>query len=132
MVIVAKRRRIATHLIDKFKLTECRACYLSNLSRSVYHFKPKAKSDEGLRARLKELASQHPKYGYLMLSSLLKSEGLVKNKKQTYRLYCEEKLPVRTKKNGKIHRQRVPLLLPSNVNERWSMDFVSVQLASHR
>lgn len=80
-MIVAKRRQIATHLIDKFKLTERRACYLSNLSRSVYRFKPKAKSDDGLRARLKELVSQYQRYGYLMLHSLLKSEGLVKNKK---------------------------------------------------
>lgn len=131
-MIVAIRRLIATHLIDKFKLTERRACYLSNLSRSVYRFKPKPKSDARLRARLKELASQYPRYGYLMLHNLLKSEGLVKNKKQTYRLYCEEKLQVRTKKRGKIRRQRVPLLLPTRVNERWSMDFVSDQLASHR
>ena len=105
---------------------------LSNLSRSVYRFKPKAKSDDGLRDSLKELAGQYPRYGYLMLHSLLKSDGLVKNKKQTHRLYCEEKLKVRTKKSGKIHRQRVPLLSPSNVNERWSMDFVSAQLGSHR
>jgi len=129
---VAKRRLIATQLINKLKLSERRACYLSNLSRSVYRFKPKPKLDNRLRSRLKELASQYPRYGYLMLHSLLKSEGLVKNKKRTYRLYREEKLQVRTKKRGKIHRQRVPLLLASSVNERWSMNFVSDQLASHR
>lgn len=130
--MVARRRWVATHLIEKFRLTERRACYLSNLSRSVYRFKPKPKLHDALRAGLKELATQYPRYGYLMLHNLLKSERLVKNKKQTYRLYCEEKLQVRTKKRGKIHCQRLPLLFPSGINERWSMDFVSDQLASHR
>jgi len=55
---VAKRRLIATQLINKLKLSERRACYLSNLSRSVYRFKPKPKLDNRLRSRLKELASQ--------------------------------------------------------------------------
>lgn len=57
MDIVAKRLWVATHLIDTSKLAEGRACYLSNLSRIVYRFKPKAKLDDGLRAHTKELAS---------------------------------------------------------------------------
>jgi hypothetical protein len=40
----------------------------------------KPKSDAKLRTDLKELASQYPRYGYLVLHKLLKSEGLVKNK----------------------------------------------------
>ena len=54
------------------------------------------------------------------------------NHKRTYRIYCEEGLQVRTKKRKKIVRPRVPMLVPDAVNPRWSMDFVSDQLANGR
>jgi len=88
--------------------------------------------DEALRARLKELASQYTRYGYLILHSLLKAEGLVLNKKRTYRVYCEERLQVRTKRRKRLIRPRLVMDLPSQVDERWSMDFVSDQLSNGR
>lgn len=39
--------------------------------------------------RLKALATQYPRYGYLMLHGLLRGEGWVQNRKRTYRLYTE-------------------------------------------
>ena len=82
--------------------------------------------------RLKELASQYPRYGYLLLHNLLKAEGLVINKKRTYRLDTEENLQVRTKKRKKLTRPRVVMDTPLSSNERWSMDFVSDQLSNGR
>lgn len=67
-----------------------------------------------------------------MLHGLLKAEGLVINKKRTYRVYTEEKLLVRTKKRKKLQRERLPMVVPIYANERWSMDFVSDQLSSGR
>lgn len=67
-----------------------------------------------------------------MLHGLLKSEGLVQNKKQTYRIYTEEGVQVRTKKRKKIQRPRVPMEVTTKPNQRWSMDFVSDQLANGR
>ena len=86
----------------------------------------------GLRERLKELAAQYSRYGYLMLHGLLKAEGLVVNKKHTYRLYTEEGLQVRTKMRKKLHRPRLVMDLPTRANQRWSMDFVSDQLSNGR
>ncbi|WP_036186300.1 IS3 family transposase, partial [Marinobacterium lacunae] len=83
-------------------------------------------------ARLKELAVEQSAYGYLMLHGMLKAEGLVVNRKRTYRIYSEEGLQVRTKKRKKLQRPRQPIEVPTRVNERWSMDFVSDQLASGR
>jgi len=40
--------------------------------------------------------AQYPRYGYLMLQGLRKGEGLVVNRKHTYRLYTEEALQVYT------------------------------------
>lgn len=66
------------------------------------------------------------------MHALLKQEGLVVNRKRTYRLYREEGLQVRTKQRKKLKRPRMPIELPQKVNQRWSMDFVSDQLADGR
>ncbi len=63
---------------------------------------------------------------------MLRAEGLVVNPKRTYRLYREEGLQVRTKRRKKLNRPRIPMLVPTAVNQRWSMDFVSDQLANGR
>jgi putative transposase len=85
--------------------------------------------DDALRARLKALAEQYPRYGCPLLHAMLKREGLVINHKRTYRVYTEERLQVRTKRRKKLTRPRVPMLVPSRPNERWSVDFMSDQLA---
>lgn len=63
---------------------------------------------------------------------LLKTEGLVVNKKRTYRLYSKDNLQVRTKKRKKLQRPRLPMLVPTRVNERWSLDFINDQLSHGR
>ena len=105
---------------------------LACLGRSSFRYVATPTDDSVLRDRLKELAAKQSAYGYLMLHSLLKTEGLVINKKRTYRLYTEEGLQVRTKKRKKLTRPRQPLELPTAVNQRWSMDFVADQLAGGR
>jgi len=89
-------------------------------------------SDNALKARLKQLGEQYPRYGYLMLHAMLKTEGWVVNRKKTYRIYTELGMQVRTKKRKKLIRPRVPMALPTRSNERWSLDFVSDQLANGR
>ena len=63
---------------------------------------------------------------------MLVDEGLVRNRKRTCRIYREERLQLRTKRRKKLHVPRVPMAKPTRLNERWSMDFVSDQLASGR
>jgi putative transposase len=115
-----------------FKLSERVACKLVGLSRTAYRYQAKGSSDEELRSRLKSLAVDYPRYGYLLLHGLLKNEGLVQNKKKTYRLYTEEGLQVRTRKRKKLQRPRVVMDAAKRLNERWSMDFVSDQLSNGR
>jgi putative transposase len=63
---------------------------------------------------------------------MLVSEGRVVNLKRTYRVYREEGLQVRRTRRKKLNVPRVPMLVPSAVNERWSVDFVFDQLANGR
>ena len=83
--------------------------------------------------RLKELACSRPRFGYRRLHVLLCREGWRINHKVTYRLYCEEDLQVRTRRRRKIAtRPRLKLDAATRVDERWSMDFVTDQLADGR
>ncbi len=94
--------------------------------------KQNLKGDQALRERLKTLAAQHSRYGYLLLHGLLEAGGLVINKKRTYRIYTEEGLQVRTKKRKKLQRPRLPMEVSYTPNQSWSMDFVSDQLSNGR
>ena len=58
--------------------------------------------DAALIARLKALGEQYPPYGYLLLHAMLRAEGLVKNRKRTYRVYTQLGLQVRTKRRKKV------------------------------
>ncbi len=111
------RKRIASHLIELFSLSERAACQLSGVSRTALRYRPTKKADNKTRERLKLLVTEYPRYGYLMLHSLLKAAGLVRNKKQTYRIYAEESLQVRTKKRKKIQHPRLPMEVPSKLNQ---------------
>jgi putative transposase len=132
VVTPAQRRRAVEHLKSEGLGSERRVCRLMALSRSVARYRRLGRHDTVLRERLKALAQEYPRYGCPTLHDLLKTEGQVINIKRTYRLYREERLQVRRKRRRKLHVPRVPMLVPSSANERWSVDFVSDQLATGR
>ncbi|WP_416394971.1 IS3 family transposase [Allohahella sp. A8] len=72
---------------------------LAGISRTGFYYKAKVENNEALlKARLKALATQRPDFGYVRLHNILKAEGLVTNKKRTYRLYIEEGLQVHARR----------------------------------
>jgi putative transposase len=83
-----------------------------------------------LRIRLRDLASSRIHYGYRRLHVLLRREGWVVNKKLVYRLYCEEGLGIRRRKPRRRKSVQVRNVRPTavQINESWSMDFVSDRL----
>lgn len=126
------KRLVVNHLKLDYRISERRACVLLGLTRSSYRYAAKLSNDDQLHSRLKILASAYPSYGYLLLHGLLKQEGMVVNKKRTYRLYREAHLQVRIKHRKRLHRPKQPMLVPTQINSRWSMDFVSAQLSDGR
>lgn len=112
-------------------LSERRACELAGLSRTVRRYRSQ-RDETHLRTQLQSLAVQYPRYGYLTLHGLLKAQGQVVNKKRTYRLYRQLGLQVRIRRRKHLTQPRVPLALPKALNQCWSLDFVSDQLANGR
>ena len=107
MVKPAGRKQAARHLIDQHQISERAACQLAGVSRTGFRYQVRPRDDGALRARLKELAAKQSAYGYLLLHGLLKAEGLVVNRKRTYRIYTEEGLQPPLLENGKAACQPV-------------------------
>lgn len=127
------RRRIVGYLQESYSVSQRRACGLALISRKAMRYRSLREArDQPLVKRLHELGETYPRYGYLMLHSLMRREGLVTNRKRTYRLYCQEGMQVRTKRRKKLTRPRVPIPVPQKPNERWSADFVHDQLVDGR
>jgi len=114
-------------------LSERRACGLLEISASSLRYTAHREPVYGLRERLLELARERPRWGYRRLHVVLRREGYAVNHKRIHRLYRREGLMVRRRWRKRIAAgMRVPLPVPSQANERWSLDFVSDQLSDGR
>jgi hypothetical protein len=82
---------------ENYEVSECKACKLIELHRSVCRYESCKKDDRAVRMRLKEPAYSRPRYGYRRLTVLLQREGWPVSHKRVYRIYGEEGLLVRTK-----------------------------------
>ena len=129
----AARRRALDHVRAAHRCSERRACGLVGLARPVARYRSRRRDDAELRARLRDLAGQHRRFGYLRLHALLRREGLVINRKKTYRLYRTENLALRRRHRRRpAERERLRLVVPERRNQRWSINFASDALWTGR
>ncbi len=122
---------------EEARLSERRACGLLGMHRGSCRYRRREPQDTALRARLREIAGERPRFGYRRVQELLRREqenGIAKwvvNHKRVYRIYREEGLGMRQKKRKRFRAQaRVPLVLPTRENQLWTMDFTRDSLAS--
>jgi len=132
VVTTAARRSAASFVRDELKVSQRRACRLIGISESSYRYRSIRSEPCELRELLLQLARERPRYGYRRLYVLIRREGFEVDHKRVYRLYRAEGLAVLRRRRKRLLRGRVPLPLPAAVNERWSLDFMSDQLADGR
>jgi len=126
MVTPVGKRDAVAHLRTGFDVSERRACKTLNVDRSLVRYQPVRPADTAVRERLRALSVERKRFGYRRLHILLEREGFHLNHKKLRRIYKEEGLTVR-KRGGRKRAvgTRAPIAVPSRVNERWSLDFVS-------
>ena len=115
---------------EEARLSERRACGLLRMHRGSCRYRRRERNDAALRARLREIAGERPRFGYRRVHEMLRREqenGIAKwvvNHKRVYRIYREEGLAMRRKKRKRFRAEaRVPLVLPTRENQLWTMDF---------
>lgn len=123
---------------DKHGFSERRACRLLGQPRSTQRrpAPPVPDEEQRIRARLRSLARQRPRFGYRRMTALLRDEGFCVNHKRIQRLCRDEGLRVlrRPKKRYRIGISTVPALRlrATRPDQVWAIDFLFDQTADLR
>jgi len=124
---------VVTQVQGRFDLSERRVCRFLDFERTAVRYQPeRPQRDAPLRARLRELAAEYPRWGVPRLHWRLGREGTHVNYKRVERLYRLEGLAVRRRTRKRLAVPRVPRPVVEAPNETWSIDFVSDGLSSGR
>jgi putative transposase len=104
------------------------------LSTATWRYERKANATNiAVLARLQAHAALRARFGSRRLHILLEREGFVVNHKRVHRIYRAAGLQVRRRRRKRLTRvDRVPLPVPGQRLERWSMDFTVDTLADGR
>jgi putative transposase len=124
-------------LCDRLDVSERWACRVVGQHRSTQRYAPlRAEDDAGLRARLREISGQRPRWGYRRAHVLLEQEGWEVNRKRVQRLWREEglRVPQRRRKRQRLGISTVPAqrLRAGRPNQVWALDFQFDQTADGR
>lgn len=131
MELVGGRQDVA-FAMERFELSERRACELNDMDRSSYRYEPQPDRNAGLLEKLSKLAREKPRYGYRRLGVLLARNGDQVNHKRLFRVYQQAGLGVRRRERKRLERDGVGMPLFTRPNQEWSVDFVSDALANGR
>lgn len=131
MVGPQAKKEAALMLQKEFSVSERRACRVLHLPRSTKRHQLKENAlNQKIAERLTDLAEKKKRFGAPRLHQLLLREGFEINHKRTERIYKSMGLSLRRKIKKRKYRSetRVPLIHPIQLNQYWSMDFISDQL----
>lgn len=129
-MVSREQKREAVNLLKDF-LSERKSCNIVSIHRSVYRHE-KIEKDAELMEEIRKIANKNRRYGYRRITARIRKRKKV-NHKKIYRLYKKMGLKYRIKKSKKRNcGEKRPLILPSGINARWSMDFVSDSFADGR
>ena len=109
-------------------LSERRACQIVGQHRSTQRREPCiAADDAALRARLRKLSKDRPRWGYRRAHAQLREEGWAVNRKRVQRLWREEglRVPPRRRKRQRLGDSTVPAkrLSAERPDHVWALDF---------
>lgn len=110
-------------------------CAAFGVSETCYRYQP-ILSDENAEIAdwLIRLTDNQKDWGFGLCRDYLRNvKGFDWNHKRIYRIYCELALNLRIRARRRIQRKKpVPLAVPDEPNEIWSMDFMHDQLSDSR
>ncbi len=119
----------------EYPVSQRLACTVFAISMSCFHYRPKLDAENRFIADyLLRLTQTHKRWGFGLCFLYLRNvKGYRWNHKRVYRIYRELELNLRIKPRRRLQRQRPDALtVPTTINQVWSMDFMSDNLASGR
>lgn len=124
-------------LRERLGVSERRACRYAGQHRSTQRHEPTlAGDDAALRAELRGISAERPRWGYRRAHARLRELGWSVNRKRVQRLWREEglRVPVRRRKRRRLGDSAVPAqrLRAERPNQVWALDFQFDQTADGR
>ena len=135
MVRPSARREMATKAVELKPIGIRFACQLFSISETCYRYTPKLSSENDKIADwLIRLTHNQKNWGFGLCFFYLRNvKGYGWNHKRVYRIYRELELNLRIKPKKRIVREKpVPLAVPDEINQCWSMDFMHHKLTDGR
>ena len=125
---------MARDLITAHGVSVSQACRAVSIDRKTYGYIPKKKMDDAMIENLlKEFSTQYPTYGFQKLFNLIRNKSYPFNHKRVYRIYCDLRLNLKIKPKKRLApRTKIKLMQPENMNQCWSLDFMSDALTNGR
>jgi transposase InsO family protein len=125
-----KRRQAVIGVCDTLTVSERRACRVLGQHRSTQCHQYRISNDEEqLTRRIVELATTYGRYGYRLITGLLRNEGWRVNHKRVERIWRQEglRVPKKQPKRGRLwlNDGSCIRLRPEYRNHVWSYDFVT-------
>ena len=116
--------------MERFRVSERRACRVVGQARSTQRHQSKQADDEvALRQAIVALAERFGRYGYRRITALLHRQGWRVNHKRVERIWRQEglKVPQKQPKRGRLwlNDGSSIRLRPARRNHVWSYDFVA-------
>jgi putative transposase len=119
--------------MEAHSLSERKSCSILHLSRTVFHYRSSENKDADVIEQLNRLAGRHPGYGFWKMYARLRIEGYTWNHKKVYRIYTALKLNIRRRHKRRLPtRKAIPIMIPEQPHQTWSMDFISDALYDGR
>jgi putative transposase len=131
----SRRREMATKFVCKGLLSIRSACESFSISETCYRYQPKLSDENEVIAEwLIALTRGNRNWGFMLFFLYLRNvKGFKWNHKRVYRIYCELALNLRIKPKKRLYRDKPePLVVPTSINQTWSMDFMHDQLSDGR
>jgi putative transposase len=126
------KRQVIGYLKESYEAGVETCVGVLNMSRSSWYYQSK-KDDTELISELKRLAIKYPTRGFDNYYHRLKRSGFKWSRNKVLRVYRELEMVRRPKKRRKLPESlRKPLEEQSEVNQVWSMDFMSDSLSDGR
>jgi len=126
------KKEVVIYLAKKYRTGVKRCCKVLNISRSSIYYKSKL-DDSELIAKFEEMIIKHTNRGFENYYHRIRREGHTWARSRMLRVYREMGLVRRQKRRRRLpEAMRRPLVHPKQVNEVWSMDFMSDSLEDGR
>jgi putative transposase len=112
-------------------LSAYRACLLVSLAPATFRYQAHPDDDSELIARVDDLATRYPRYGYRRITALIRqTEGV--NHKRVRRVWRHRHLQVKRVRRLRPRRSRSARREATHPGQIWAYDFVEDTLASGR